>query len=159
MDKASKTIELVKLLNNSAAYAEASRIDDRTYELDGKYTRFHDVSTDGKFYGFVAVDVPNPRDDAENQLNTVCELYTDKQITEGTLKSITIEKQSAARKVAVGKVAVMSDVEFKAEWNRLTVEEPDVIQRLKTYEYIEKHIRDKWQTEQPDTEDGQLRLF
>lgn len=159
MDKAAKTAELVILLNNSAAYAERSKVDDRTYELDGRFVRFHDVSTDGVFYGFVAINVPNPADDAENQLNTVCELYTDKQITEGTLKSITIETQQAARKTAVGKVPTMPDAEFKAEWNRLTVEEPEVVQRLKTYEYIEKHIRDSWLEKQPTTEEGTLRLF
>lgn len=159
MDKAAKTIELVKLLTVSAAYAEASRIDDRTYELDGKFVRFHDVSTDGVFYGFKAVDVPNPINEYDDQLEALMDIYTSEQIVKGCVKSIVIELQQAARKTATGDVAKMPDAEFKAEWNRLTVEKPDVIQRLKTYEYIEKHIRDTWAEKQPQTEDGQLRLF
>lgn len=159
MDKADKTAELVILLTNSAAYAERSKIDDRTYELDGRYVRFHDVSTDGTFYGFKAVDIPNPADTFETQLESLCEIYSDEQIVKGCVKSIVIELQQAARKVATGDVAKMPDAEFKAEWNRLTLEEPDVIQRLKTYEYIEKHIRDEWLEKRPQHEDGTLRLF
>ena len=159
MDKAAKTVELVKLINNSAAYAEASRIDDRTYESDGKFIRFHDVSTDGVFYGFKAVDIPNPTDSFEAQLEALVEIYSDEQIVKGCVKSIVIELQQASRKVAVGNVATMPDAEFKAEWNRLTLEEPDTIQRLKTYEYIEKHIRDEWLKAQPQHEGGTLRLF
>ncbi len=159
MDKADKTAELVILLSKSAAYAERSKIDDRTYELDGKYLRFHDVSTDGVFYGFKAVDIPNPTDAYEAQLEALVEIYSDEQIVKGCVKSIVIELQQAARKVAVGDVAKMPDAEFKAEWNRLTLEEPNVIQRLKTYEYIEKHIRLEWLEAQPQHEDGTLRLF
>ncbi len=159
MDKAAKTIELVKLISNSAAYAEASRIDDRTYELDGRYVGFHDVSTDGKFYGFIAIQVPNPKDSAEDQLNTVCELYTDKQIIKGMIKSTVIDAQSAARKVAVGKVSQMPNAEFAAAWDKLTVEQPEILQRLKTYEHIAQHIRDEWTEAQPVHEDGVLRLF
>ena len=159
MDKAAKTVELVKLLNNSAAYAEASRIDDRTYELDGRYVRFHDVSTDGKFSGFIAVRVPNPNDAYDVQLESLVEIFTDERIVKGCIKSIVIEEQSSARKAATGKAVQMPDAEFAAAWDVLTIEQPEILQRLKTYEHIAQHIRDEWTEAQPVHEDGQLRLF
>ena len=161
MNKDEKTTELVQLIEKSPVYAEASKIDDRTYEVDGRFVRFHDVSTGDPmvFYGFKAVNVPNPAEDFAQQLENLCEIYTDEQIVKGCLKSIVIESQQAARKIATGKVQVMPVNDFRAAWDKLTTEEPEVIQRLKTYEYIEKHIRDTWLEAQPKRENGQLRIF
>ncbi len=159
MDKAEKTIELVKLLESSSAYSEASKIDDRLYESDGKYYRFHDVSASEVFYGFMSIQVPNPTHDFATQLELMCEIYSDEQIVKGCIKSLVIETQTAARKVATGKQPKMSSNEFAAAWDKLTVDQPDVVSRLKSYEHIAQHIRDEWLESQPKHEDGYLRIF
>ena len=156
MDKAEKTIELVKLLNNSAAYREWSKIDDRTYELDGRFMRFHDVSTDGVFYGFVAIQVPNPGDAFDAQLEALVELLSDERIVKGCVKSIVIEAQQDARKVAVGKITTIPQAEFDSRFNKL---DESTLGRLKTMEHIREHIIHEWKAEQPQQEDGTLRLF
>ena len=156
MDKAAKTLELVKLLDMSSMYAGASRIDDRTYEVDGRFTRFHDVSTDGVFYGFVAIQVPNPNDAFDVQLEALVELCSDERIVKGCVKSIVIEAQQDARKVAVGKVATIPQAEFDSRFNAL---DESTLGRLKTMEHIREHIVFEWKAEQPQQEDGTLRLF
>lgn len=157
MDKADKTTELLQLISE-CPYADGKKVgkDDRTYDLQGRYVRFHDVSTDGKFYGFVAIQIPNPADDYDTQLESLMDIYTTERIVKGCLKSIVIEGQSAARKVATDGVKKMPDAEFASAWDNL---DPDVAGRLKTYEYIAKHIRDTWLKNQADTVDGQYRLF
>ncbi len=156
MDKAAKTLELVKLLDMSSMYVERSRIDDRTYELNGKFTRFHDVSTDGVFYGFVAIQVPNPDDAFDAQLEALVELLTDERIVKGCVKSIVIEAQQDARKVAVSKVSTIPQREFDSRFDALN---KDTLSRLKTMEHIREHIIYEWKAEQPQYEDGALRLF
>lgn len=159
MDKAEKTIELVKLLASLSVYNDASKIDDRLYEVGGKYYRFHDVSADNVFYGFMPIQVPNPADDFATQLESMCEIYSDEQIVKGCIKSLVIEMQTASRKVATGKQSKMPSAEFAAAWDILTIEQPEVISRLKSYEHIAQHIRDEWAEAQPKHEDGYLRIF
>ena len=154
MDKTQKTIELLKLLDGPV-YREYAKLDDRTYTDGTKFVRFHDVSTDGKFYGFVAMSVPHPKDGFDVQLESLCEIYTDERIVKGCLKSIVIEKQSEARKLALG-VVKMSSTEFDLRFNALDAE---TLGRLKTMEHIREHITHEWDDEQPEHEDGQLRLF
>lgn len=156
MDKAQKTTELLELLKVSV-FESASKIgaDERTYELGGKFYRFHDVSAGGEFYGFVSIKIPHPDATADDQLEHLMDIYTTEQIVKGCLKSIVIEKQSTARKVATGEGLKMSDAEFAAAFDNL---DPDICGRLKTYEHIKNHIISEWTESQTDDTEG-IRLF
>ncbi len=155
MDKAQKTVALVNLLNGSS-YKDAYRVgkDDRTYENDGKYIKFADVSVGQDFKGFSVVKIPNPANDFDTQLEGMMDIYSSEQIVKGCLKSITIEQQSTARKLATGDVK-MSQVESDARFNKL---DTDTIGRLKTMEHIRAHIQAEWESEQTNDTEG-LRLF
>ncbi len=157
MDKAQKTVELVKLISE-CPYADAAKIDDRTYDASGRFIRFHDVSAGGDFYGFVSIEIPNPADGFDDQLDGLLSIYSTEQIVKGCLKSVVIEQQSAARKAATGEGLKMSDAEYAAAYDKLTAEQPEVIGRLKTYEHIKNHIIEEWLKNQSTDTEG-LRLF
>jgi len=162
MNKKEKTEALDKWIAASSSYCDASKVgnSDRIYENDGVFVKFADVSTrqgDNKvFHGFVTVEIPNPTDDYDTQLENLMNIISSKDIVEGCIKSITIEQQAAARKVALGKDNKISKTEFNTRFNNL---DADVIQRLKTMEHITEHIENEWRAEQADTEDGQLHIF
>ena len=155
MNKDEKTTELLTLLENSTTYNEASKLDDRTYELDGRYVKFSDVSADKVFYGFVTTNVPHPKDDYDTQLEKMMDIYTSEQIVKGALKSIVIEQQASARKLATGD-SKMSVAEFDSRFNALDV---DTIKRLKTMEYIRQHIQAEYDKDQADGKTDGIRLF
>ena len=159
MDKAQKTIELLVLLKMSS-FVSASKIgaDERTYEDNGSFFRFHDVSADKVFYGFVPIKIPNPADEFDTQLENLMDIYTSEQIVKGCLKSIVIEQQSAARKAATGEGLKMFDAEFATAFDKLGAEQPEIISRLKTYEHIKNHIIEEWLKNQSTDTEG-LRLF
>ena len=161
MDRSQKTTELAEMLESSRLYSPEQKIgkDERTYAGNGKFVRFHDVSTGGVFYGFVPVQVPNPSEDYDTQLEALMDIYTTEQIVKSCIKSIVIDLQQEARKTATGATKKMSDAEFAAAWDKLTTEQPEILSRLKTYEHISNHIRDEWLEQQVEVTDGTCRLF
>lgn len=158
MDKSEKDAELTRLLAESEAYKDALHATDnpRIWSLDNgsKFVKWHDVATDGKFLGFVAVPIPDPKLSADEQFDELTQIYGDELIVKSCLNSIAIKRQQDARKSLTMKT--IPKAEFNRRYNALDVK---TLQRLKSMEHITEHIEQQWELEQADVADGQIRLF
>lgn len=155
MDKDKKQTTLVELLQNNTI--EMTIVKGRVFEVgNGDFFRWHDVATqaDG-FLGFVPVQIPNPKLDAAEQLESLVDIYGDDVIVKSTLNSIAIRRQSEARKLATGDIK-MTQFEFDARFDKL---DEDIVRRLKTMEHIREHIEAKFQADNADNQNGDVRLF
>lgn len=157
MDAKEKQVELDKLMADSSEYNDAVQLKQtRVYEaIPDVFIKFHDVATADKFLGFVAVAIPNPKLPADEQLEALVELYGDSTIVKSCLNAVAIKMQQDCRKSMQGDRKITQS-EFDSRFNAL---DQDVLQRLKTMEYIRKHIEEEWKASLESTQNGDIRLF
>lgn len=170
MNADAKQTELDRLI--AKLLPELQNIDKRVYKTEDvdEFYRFHDVCTridSGKkdaaggtiwisqMHGFKKIQIPNPLNPADEQLEALVEIYGDFTLVKSCLNAIAITGQQEARKVVKGD-RKMTESEFAARYDAL---DPELIGRLKTMEYIRRHIMQEWESEQTDVTDGELRIF
>lgn len=153
MDAKEKQLKLDSLITETEY--DATNVEGRVYKDNSDdFMRFHDVATDKKFLGFVAVAIPNPALTDEEQLESLVDIYGDSVIVKSCLNAVAIKRQQDCRKSV--KTKTMPETEFNRRFDAL---DTDTLHRLKTMEYIRKHIEAKWIEDQQNVTDGELRLF
>ncbi len=151
MDAKEKQEKLDELLSD----VEVTHVEKRVYKDDNGFYRYHDVAVADKFLGFVPIEIPNPELPPDEQLEALVEIYGDSVLVKSCLNAIAIKMQQDCRKLSKGDRKI-TQAEFDKRFNAL---DADILHRLKTMEYIRKHIIEQWLEAQTNVSNGELRLF